>query len=339
LRIVVALATFDGDRYLAAQLESLRVQERAPDLLLVRDDGSSDSTIEILERFVELAPFPVAVMDRSDHLGTVGCFERVLAAVQGDVFVLCDQDDTWRSDKLAEIERAFTVDEPPCLVFSDGRLIDHVGAPLRGTLWSRFGTVLPRGPADLNLLVRALHAPSVPGCTMAFDDGLRTMALPFPDALRRGEVDMKHDGWMLALASARPGGVQAVAAALIAYRVHPSQQIGLRDRGARRSVRHMRRVATSTIQLGAELDRRRLAAQLVAERLADSGDGSAARFQRELGRLMTHLDRRSTLPSELAARIRVLRREFKDGGYSRYSSGLTSLLRDAARPVRPRRGA
>jgi hypothetical protein len=303
-------------------------------VLVVRDDGSSDATIEILQRFAERAPFPVAVMDSADHLGTAGCVEQLLAACEGDIFVLCDQDDAWRSDKLMEIERAFSVETPPSLVFSDGRLIDHCGAPLRGTLWSRFGTVLPRGPADVDILIRALHAPSVPGCTMAFDDDVRTVALPFPDVLRDGNIDVKHDGWILALASTRRGGVKAVAGALVDYRLHPSQQIGLGGRGAGR---HVRRIRTSSIQLGAELERRQIAAELVEERLADSSHGSAAMFRQELGKLMAHIDRRLTLPPGFASRIGVLRREFKDNGYAQYSSGMTSLLRDAVRPAPPRR--
>ena len=95
----IVLATFNGAHYLPQQLESIRVQVRPPDELIVSDDESSDNTREIIAAFATEAPFPVRVLDGPKQ----GCAQNFWSAANhasGDVIAWSDQDDVWHPDKL-----------------------------------------------------------------------------------------------------------------------------------------------------------------------------------------------------------------------------------------------
>src|SRR5205085_932113 len=99
LRLSVALSTHQGATHLPAQLASLARQRRPPDQLVVRDDGSTDATVDLLEAFRASAPFPVELI-RGAAVGLAASLAEVLDACDGDLVALCDQDDEWLPDKL-----------------------------------------------------------------------------------------------------------------------------------------------------------------------------------------------------------------------------------------------
>jgi rhamnosyltransferase len=98
-QLSVVLATYNGERHLAQQLESIRDQTRRPDELVVGDDGSVDRTLEIAMRFKETAPFPVTLV-RRDRVGVAPNFLLSLEASQGEFVAFADQDDVWLPEKL-----------------------------------------------------------------------------------------------------------------------------------------------------------------------------------------------------------------------------------------------
>jgi glycosyltransferase involved in cell wall biosynthesis len=100
LRLSIALATYNGEPYLAEQLESFATQRRRPDELVVCDDASTDATAAIVERFSYAAPFAVRLEVNATRLGCAGNFARALSLCTGDVLFLSDQDDVWLADKL-----------------------------------------------------------------------------------------------------------------------------------------------------------------------------------------------------------------------------------------------
>ena len=105
MRISIAMATYNGERYVREQLESLSAQTRLPDELVVTDDGSTDGTLEILRAFARAAPFPVRVYPGERNLGYTRNFLKAARLCTGDWIAFCDQDDVWLPEKLATIER------------------------------------------------------------------------------------------------------------------------------------------------------------------------------------------------------------------------------------------
>jgi glycosyltransferase involved in cell wall biosynthesis len=99
--ISIAMATYNGERFLQEQLDSLAAQTLLPCELVVGDDGSMDGTLEILERFAKRAPFAVRIQRNFRNLGFADNFLHTASRCAGDWIAFCDQDDVWSPHKLA----------------------------------------------------------------------------------------------------------------------------------------------------------------------------------------------------------------------------------------------
>jgi glycosyltransferase involved in cell wall biosynthesis len=103
--ISVALATYNGSRFIREQLKTLAAQTVFPLELVVTDDASTDDTVEIVRRFAESAPFPVRLEVNSENLGYKRNFLKCAELCAGDFIALCDQDDIWLPKKLEAVSR------------------------------------------------------------------------------------------------------------------------------------------------------------------------------------------------------------------------------------------
>ncbi|HJS91193.1 MAG TPA: glycosyltransferase [Steroidobacteraceae bacterium] len=101
----MAMATYNGERFLEEQLLSLATQSRLPDELVVGDDHSTDRTPEILERFSRTAPFPVTVYRNERNVGFSDNFLGTASRCSGEWIAFCDQDDVWLPEKLSTLEQ------------------------------------------------------------------------------------------------------------------------------------------------------------------------------------------------------------------------------------------
>jgi glycosyltransferase involved in cell wall biosynthesis len=99
--VSVALGTYNGERFLQEQLDSLAGQRVRPVELVACDDDSSDETMEILERFAENAPFPVRIFRNESNVGFTANLIGAAERCQGPLIAFCDQDDVWHHEKLA----------------------------------------------------------------------------------------------------------------------------------------------------------------------------------------------------------------------------------------------
>ena len=106
-RISIAMASYNGARFIAEQLDSFARQTRLPDELVVTDDCSNDGTPELIDEFAKRAPFPVHLHRNSKTLGVARNFGKALELCSGDLVFLSDQDDVWLVDKLACVEKHF----------------------------------------------------------------------------------------------------------------------------------------------------------------------------------------------------------------------------------------
>lgn len=317
VRISVALCTCDGERFLQEQLDSIRVQDRPPDEVVICDDDSADRTWTIVERFAREAPFPVRPVRNERRLGVAKNFGKVIGLCAGDVIALCDQDDVWRPGKLARLERLFSGDEGVGAAFTDGDVVDESLHPLGYGLWSahrpnRFQKqCLRKGDAYRALLNRNLAT----GATMAFRSRYRPLILPVPEG-------WMHDAW-IALLIAAASTVEAVPEPLIAYRRHVDQQVGAPQRGLEGRIGTARRTGSEEYRKIGE----RYAEAL--ERLRARG-GVSPELLRAMEGKIAHAAFRAGERGGSRSPISIAK-EFFSGRYRLYSDGWKSALKDLAK--------
>jgi glycosyltransferase involved in cell wall biosynthesis len=222
-KISIAMCTYNGARFLPAQIESFLAQSRLPDEVIVCDDGSIDDTAEIVRRFAEKAPFAVHLHINEKNLGSTKNFEKAIGLCTGDLIFLSDQDDIWLSEKIARIEATFLKNKNLALIFSDAELVDEGLDPIGHNLWSfTFPEAHRKEALNGGFFDVLLRQNAVTGATMAFRSEYREMVLPIPD----GIPNLIHDAW-IALVIANSSEIGIIDEPLIRYRQHPSQQLGL----------------------------------------------------------------------------------------------------------------
>lgn len=220
-RIEVALATYNGARFLPELLNSLARQTRMPDLIRVGDDGSSDETLPLLAS-LRAGGMPIEVLeDGGCGLGAAANFGRVLAHCNADYVLLADQDDVWHPEKIEKLTVLLESVEGqegaslPILVYSDARLVHQNGDFMAESAAGFQGFCLGSGLHFHRMLVQNV----VPGCTMMFNRALLEAALPVP-----AEAVM-HDWWLLLVASGL-GRVAMLDTPLVDYRQHDQNTLG-----------------------------------------------------------------------------------------------------------------
>lgn len=313
-RVEVVLCTFNGAEFLPAQLQSIRNQSRPIDRLVISDDGSTDGTLAIL-RSLEAPPRTV-LHQNERRLGASANFGQALRQVNGDVVVLCDQDDIWYHNKVERLLFELDRHVEALLVHSDARIIDGTGVPSGKTLFAELSysasdrTRWDRGEA-LAILVRQNV---VTGATIAIRRDLLDYALPVPDGFW-------HDEW-LALIAAAIGQIRRIDEPLIDYRIHDRNQIGLLKIRARERLRAM------TSKRGDYHLKRAQKLEVLLQRVRALGSRVATEHLRLIEQVSLHWRDRAHLPSRRLARVPVIWRQWSSGGYQRFSSGFRSALRD-----------
>jgi glycosyltransferase involved in cell wall biosynthesis len=131
MNVSIAMATYNGERFLQEQLDSLAAQTLLPLELVVGDDGSTDGTLEILERFARRAPFPVHIQKNAPTLGYGENFLSTASRCSGEWIAFCDQDDVWLPHKLEKHSLAIALAPSVDLVASRAIRVDEVLSPVR----------------------------------------------------------------------------------------------------------------------------------------------------------------------------------------------------------------
>ena len=319
--VSVAIATYNGARYLETQLLGIFGQVPAPAEIVLSDDASSDDTIAIAERVAERFPATaLRILRNPTALGVTANFEQAVRACTGDVIALSDQDDRWHPGRLARLLQILESDPAVLVVGSDAALVDGDGTPLGIGLFEAI-EVSPaelagvNGPQPFRALVRRNL---VTGATMIFRRSLLNAALPFPAA-------WLHDEWLAAIAAAT-ARVRLLPEQLIDYRQHGANEVGATKLGL---VAKFRRLGEPRDARNARLLAR--AAALV-ERLSVLPVDPAIR-DAAAGRLL-HEQQRSALAPSRARRVGPVLRALRAGDYRLYGRGTADALRDLLQPAR-----
>jgi glycosyltransferase involved in cell wall biosynthesis len=222
-RVEVLLATYNGERFLREQIDSILSQDYRDLSVFARDDGSSDGTPGILSEYAERFPdrFRVVATDRATG-SAKGNFLQLMNASTAEYVCFSDQDDVWLADKVSKTMQAMSRLESsrgtgtPLLVFTDLRVVDDALNTVDESFW-RQGGIKPR---QITNFASLLGHNVVTGCTALINRRLLEMSVRMPE-----EAAM-HDSWIALLASAL-GAAEVVREKTVLYRQHDQNVVGV----------------------------------------------------------------------------------------------------------------
>lgn len=226
--VIIVLSTYNGARFVVDQLESIQRQTHTHWVLLVRDDGSTDATVELLSRMAT-SDNRIKIVDvGSANIGVVASFSKLFEIALGhnaDYFFLCDQDDVWSETKLEQFLKKFNSmesmlpDHVPILVHSDLTVVSEAMEEIAPS-FMRYQKICN---VESNPMQVLLGQNFVTGCAAAVNRELLDLAVPIPGALM-------HDWWLAQLASVT-GKIGYLDTPTIAYRQHGNNTVGAKKVG------------------------------------------------------------------------------------------------------------
>lgn len=114
------MTSYNGRNYIEQQLDSIRMQSMRPDEVLIYDDGSTDGTFEFVRSYIQTYNLEGwKVRQNEQNLGWKANFRKVLGDCSGDIIFLCDQDDVWLPEKIADMGRIMQIHEEALLLASN----------------------------------------------------------------------------------------------------------------------------------------------------------------------------------------------------------------------------
>lgn len=212
--VQILLATYNGEQFLEQQLESLLQQTYTAFRVLIRDDGSTDNTLSILQQYISKYPTKFFLLqDDRKNVGATQNFGILLENADADYLFFCDQDDIWLSNKIEKslniicnLEAGQT--STPCLVYSDMTAVDENGNVTFESVWKQ----LDLHPAYFTL--NRLLIQNIPhGCAITINRSMAELAKPLP------KQAILHDHW-LALLAVCVGKHQGIETPLVLLRNH-----------------------------------------------------------------------------------------------------------------------
>ncbi|ARK11442.1 glycosyltransferase family 2 protein [Fibrella sp. ES10-3-2-2] len=319
----VALCTYNGAAYLREQWNSLLAQDWLPNELIVSDDGSTDSTLDLVRELAGTAPFRTTILENTTPLGFNGNFEKAIAACTGDLIFLCDQDDAWLPHKTRALATYLSDHPDHDVVFGNATVADPHLKPTDRQFWDvvRFGPNDQQEWAAGAAMHVLLNGNRVMGCAMAFRQSFRARALPIPANVPGGYV---YDGW-LALVAAATNQIGFVAESLQLYRTHPAQQIGVRPPEAGPPVRLRDRFNRDRALKLAPFQQEKQCWQTLLTLLIERTGPTAAGLT-HLRQRLNHVAMRATLPNSRLARLWPVGQGLAAGHYHRYADADANRL-------------
>lgn len=214
--ISIALCVYNGERYLAEQMASLRAQTWPNLELVIVDDASTDGSVNLIEAMLakELARFQVTWVRNPQNCGVNASFSKALSLCKGELIAPCDQDDIWSPDKLSRLAGALGGND---MAYCDSELIDSQGKRMGLKVSDRLRMYSGNDPTPFAFWNCAS------GHAMLFRRELLKQALPLPHS-------RFHD-WWLSFVAASNHGIVYVDQALVQYRQHERSQTDIARTG------------------------------------------------------------------------------------------------------------
>ncbi len=211
MKFSVCIAVYNGEEYLKKQLISILRQLSINDEVIVVNDKSSDSSLDIIN---SLCDKRITVLNNITNLGVIRSFEKAIDQASGDIIFLSDQDDVWMPDKIQVISK-YMLESQCCAVVSDALVIDSQ----EEVICDSYFTLRKSGPG----IWKNFYRNSYIGCCMAIRSDVKPFILPFPKSIPM------HDAW-IGMVCDLLGEVKFLPEQLVAYRRHLANQSELQGK-------------------------------------------------------------------------------------------------------------
>lgn len=239
-RVQILMSTYNGEKYLREQIESIINQEGVDVSILVRDDGSTDSTISILDEYKKQG-----ILDfyTGENLRPARSFMHlVMNAPESDYYALCDQDDVWLQGKLEKAVEALRNETGSALYYHGMNLVDSD--------LNKFGYYFRKEEYAQSLEYSCLFGDEIAGCTMVFNKQLLSEIKKY-----NPEFITMHDGWVHRVCLCVGGKIIGDQTPYINYRQHQNNAVGMGKRDLRKQFDAISRKENKFSRLAQEMTR------------------------------------------------------------------------------------
>ncbi len=216
-KVDILLATYNGEKYLEAQLDSILSQTYTNFRLLISDDSSTDSTKDILEKYKKIDN-RIEVFYQENNLGVVKNFEFLLNKVENRYYMLSDQDDIWKEEKIEKSVNKLE-ETGAGLVYSDLEVVDENLNVIYESYWKLKG--FTKRANKYNTFESFYLNNYVTGCTIISRKEFIKDILPLPNSSKY----VLHDYWITLIVSQK-SKIVSIKEPLIKYRQHKNNRIG-----------------------------------------------------------------------------------------------------------------
>lgn len=175
-KVSIVLASYNGERFIKQQIQSIISQMNRQDELIISDDGSTDETVNIIKKFVDYR----IKLTNGPQKGVIKNFEHAIQQTSGQIIVMADQDDIWLDNRLKNIRKYFSGTTNKMAVYqSQLKFID-----------AKKNVVFASPMKPVSGIVRNVIRNRYIGAMMAFSSSLKDYILPFPENIAM------HDQWI-----------------------------------------------------------------------------------------------------------------------------------------------
>jgi len=199
MKISVCIATYNGEKYIQEQLDSILNQLDEKDEIIISDDSSTDRTVQIIKSYNDSR---IKIYESQKFRSPIFNFENALQYASMDIIMLADQDDIWKPNKVKIIKKYMQEYD---LVLSDADIVDEQGNIIQESFYKINGSK--------NGFIKNIINNSYLGCTMAFNKKILEKSLPFPK-------DLPMHDWWIGLIAELCGRTYFIEEKLISYRRH-----------------------------------------------------------------------------------------------------------------------
>lgn len=224
-KIIIILATYNGEQYIRSQLQSIVEQSYDNWVCYIYDDCSSDGTVNICLDFKRKYKNKIFITNRELSSGSacnnflMAYNEILLKNIEYDYIAFCDQDDVWNEDKLSILSSELDKHKIPALVFSDLSIVDENLNLINRSFVNKISVVEKQYSKKKYLSIDNI----IPGCSMMINRELSMNIGPIPSGV------IMHDWWIV-INACRFGCVNFIDESLVLYRQHSNNSIGIKEK-------------------------------------------------------------------------------------------------------------